>query len=405
MQILIIIIMLILSSFFSGSETIFLSTSKIKLEIIFKKRKRGSSLVKNFINNPETFIITTLLGNNITIITYSSILAIFLEKHFSETSGILISSLIALVFAEVIPKAIGWEFSNSLIFKIAPFVRFFQILFSPLIWLLHKISSFIINIFKIKNNDNVYMLTKKDMQSFIQESEEAGLVEKNESEIITNLFQLRETLLKETMVPRTEIIAIKKNVSIEIALKNFQISGFSRLPVYDENIDNIIGVIFAKDLFNLPQTIEEIIHDIKKVPETKSAFSLLQEFRKSKNSIAVVLDEYGGTAGLVTFEDLVEELFGEIYDEYDLDHEHLFKKLDSSTILIHARAEIDELNSKFNFNIPEGDYTTLAGFIIDRLGKIPKKSEKIELDTCTIIITNANIKRVLEVKIIKKNKS
>lgn len=403
MQITVIIIALLLSFFFSGSETVFLSTSKIKLEVLFHKGVKGAKLVKNFITKPEAFIITTLTGNNIALVIYSSFFAIYLDQYYSELVGIIISAMIALLFAEIIPKAIGWEFANRLIFKIAFPLRFFQILFAPLIWVLSRISTILLNLFRIENKESVFYFTKKDMEIFIKESEKAGIVEKKEYEIISRIFDLRETKLKETMVPRTEIVAINKNATINTVFKTFQKSGFSRLPVYDKKIDNIIGVVYAKDLFNNPQSLNEITQEIQCVPETKDAFNLLQEFRQTKTSIAIVLDEYGGTAGLVTFEDLVEELVGEIYDEFDLDHEHLFQKLNAFTILVQARAEIDELNAKFNLEIPEGDYTTIGGFVLDSLGKIPNRGEKIGLETCKIIVTKASRKKVIEVKIIIKN--
>lgn len=403
MHVAIIIIALLLSSFFSGAETIFLSTSKVKLEVLYRKGVKGAGLVQNFISKPESFIITTLLGNNITLVAYSSVFAIYLEHYYTEFVVIIISSMIALLVAEIIPKAIGWEFSNRLIFKVALPLKFFQLLFTPLNWMLNKISSYILSLFRIKDKGGVSFLTKKDVESFIQESAKAGIVKRKEREIISNVFKLIETRLKETMVPRTDIVAVKNNASINTIIKTFRKSGFSRLPVYNKNIDNIIGVIYAKDLFKYPNHGTEMIQDIQHVPETKNAFKLLEEFRQTKTSIAIVLDEYGGTAGLVTFEDIVEELFGEIYDEFDLDREHLFKKLNAFTILVNARAEMDELNAKFHLQIPEGDYTTIGGFVIDKLEKIPKRNEKIELETCKIIVEKATRKKVVEVKIIKKN--
>ena len=402
MQVAIIIVVLLLSGFFSGSETIFLSANKIKLEALFHKGVKGTKFVQHFISKPESFIITTILGNTISLVVYSSVFAIYMkQQQYAEVVVILLSSMIALLFAEIIPKAIGWELSNRLIFKVALPLKFFHILFTPLNWMLNKISSFLLKLFRMKENENIPFFTKKDVEIFIRESENAGIVAKEEREIISKVFNLRETRLKETCVPRTEIVAIKKNASINTVIKTFEDSGFSRLPVYDKNIDNIIGVVHAKDLFKHPNNLNEITYKTEHVPETKNAFNLLQEFRKTNTSIAIVLDEYGGTAGLVTFEDLVEELFGEIYDEFDLDREHLFKKLNAFTLLVQAKAEIDELNSKFQLNIPEGDYTTIGGFVIDRLGKIPRQDEKIELVNCKIVVAKATRKKVVEVKIIK----
>lgn len=402
MELLLIIISLLLSFFFSGTETIFLSSSRIKIEILFRKGVKGAKLVKQFVAKPESFIITTLLGNNIVNVAFSSIFTVYLQHQFPDYVIIFLSSFIVLVFGEIIPKAVGWELANHLVIKAAFPLKFFEMLLAPLVQILTRVSSMILNVFRIEETQVVPLFTKNEIEALIQESEKAGIVKKKEREIISRVFDLRETQVKETMVPRTDIIAIKKNTSMRTVFKIFQQSGFSRLPVYDKNIDDIIGVVYAKELLGKARRLEDITREIQLVPATKNAFTLLQEFRGAQTSIAIVLDEYGGTAGLVTFEDLVEELFGEIYDEFDLDHEQLFKKLNKFTFLVKGRAEIDELNRKFNLRIPEGNYTTLGGFIIDRIGKIPKIDDEIELNTCKMVITSATHKTVEEVKIIKK---
>ncbi len=402
MQFIIIIIALILSAFFSGTETALLSTSKVRLEVLIRKGKKGAHLVKQYVDNPESFIITILVGNNITIVLYSSIFAIYLDSHFSKFTGILISAVLALLVAEIIPKAIGWEFANRLTFKVAPLLKFFQIIFTPINFILEKLSRLILSLFRMKDQKVKSILTRKDLETFIKESAKAGVVNKEEHTIISRIFDFGETRVKETMIPRTEIQGISKDAPVESLFELFASSHFSRLPVYEDNLDNIIGVIHAKDLFKFPQNIEEIMQDIQHVPDTKDALDMLQEFRKTRTSIAIVLDEYGGTSGLVTFEDLVEELFGEIYDEFDLDHDNLFTRLNRYAILVKARAEIDELNEKFNLKIPEGDYTTIGGFVIDTLGRIPEVGAKINLETSIIVVASASKKKVNEVKIIKK---
>ncbi|MBN2009401.1 HlyC/CorC family transporter [candidate division KSB1 bacterium] len=404
MELIVIIIALGFSFYYSGSETVFLSSSKVKLEVLIRKGKSGGALVRRYVNDPESYIITTLLGNNIAVVTFSSVFVLHYEHELSHIMTILISSGIALILGEIIPKAIGWEIASRLMFVVTPGIRASQVVFMPLIFFLRQISSLILALFQAEQADQVAYLTKKDMEMFIGESEQAGLVEKSESEIISNLFIMGETIVKETMVPRTEIIALKNTATIQTALRTFRKSGYTRLPVYEKTIDNIVGVIHAKDLFDQPDTVRSIMKPILAVPDTRGAFSLLQEFRQNKTSIAIIHDEYGGTSGLVTFEDLVEELFGEIYDEFDIDHEHLFKKLNAFTYVVKARAEIDELNAKFSFEIPEGEYSTLGGFIIDELGRIPVPDDFVDLENCRLIITKADRKRVLEVKIIKKSK-
>jgi putative hemolysin len=270
--------------------------------------------------------------------------------------------------------------------------------------LLTGTSKFLLKRFHIRTERKMPdILTRTDLQKYFRESEKHGVIESDEREIISRIFDLTDTRVKETMIPRTDIIAISNEASIPELIAKFNESGVSRLPIYDSDIDNIVAVVYAKDLFLNPKELKDILEEIWYVPETKSAFELLQEFRQKKISIAVVLDEYGGTAGLVTLEDLIEELFGEIYDEFDIDHESMYLFENKKTIKVIAQAEVDELNQKFDLNIPEGNYTTLGGFIIEQLGHIPRANESIEAERFKIIIEKASRKRVILVKIILKD--
>lgn len=403
-EITLIIIALVLSAFFSGSETVFLSANKIRIEVLFRRKAKGIKHVYDFITNSEKFIVTTLIGNNLANVLFSSFIVLVLRESMEESLIVLISTLVVLIFAEVIPKVIARESADHVIIRLSFILRLFYYLFYPLSILFTAFSNFLFKLFRMPTEQNVEnILTRRDVRRFIQEGEVHGIIESSEHEIISRIFELNKTRVKETMVPRTEILAIEKDLSVTELRTLITQSGFSRLPVYEGSIDSVIGVVYAKALFHFPNKLDEIIEDIMFVPETKSAYEMLQEFRKNKSSIAIVLDEYGGTAGLVTMEDVIEELFGEIYDEFDIDHKHMYYKPSPTTIIIDARAEIDEINEKFNINIPEGDYTTVGGFVIETLGTIPEPKEGIELDNCKIIVERANEKRVIAVKIILKN--
>lgn len=400
-EIVLAILAIILAGFFAGSETVFLSASRIRIEILHRRRAKGIKAVYKFIKNPETFIVTSLVGTNLSHVIFSSMIVLILKESLQDFLIVLFSSTLLLIFSEIIPKALGWEFANNLIIRSAQLLNLFKIIFYPINILLTSTSNFLLRRFHVPAEQKMKnILTRSDLQKYIHESEKFGVIESKEKEIITRIFNLRHTPVKETMIPRTDIIAVKSEVSVDELKEKFNESGISRIPVYEDNLDNIIAVVYAKDLFLSPIKLSDISQEIFYVPETKSAFELLQEFREKKMSIAVVLDEYGGTAGLVTLEDLVEELFGEIYDEFDIDHESMYIIENERTIKIIARAEVDEINQKFNLNIPEGNYTTLGGFIIEQLGHIPKVKEEIELLDCKIIIENASRKRVILVKLI-----
>lgn len=401
MEIILAILTIILAGFFAGAETIFLSASKIRIEILFRRKVKGINRVYKFIKNPETFIVTSLVGTNLSHVIFSSLMVLILRESIEDFLIVLISSAMLLIFSEIIPKAIGWEFANNLIMRTAKILNLFKYLFYPINILLISISNFSLRRFHVSAEQKIEdILTRADLEKYIHESEKYGLIESRERKIITRIFELTDTRVKETMVPRTDIIAVVKDTPIPQLIEKFNESGFSRIPVYDRDIDDIISVVYAKDLFQKPDQLKEIAEEILYVPETKAAFELLREFRQKKMSIAVVLDEYGGTAGLVTLEDLIEELFGEIYDEFDIDHESMYVYENENMIRIVARAEIDEINEKFNLDIPEGDYTTLGGFIIEKLGHIPRINECIELDRCKMIIEKASRKRVILVKLI-----
>jgi len=401
MQIFLTIVALGLAAFFAGSETVFLSANRIRIEVLFRRQVKGIKKVYNFITKPETFIVTSLVGTNLSQVIFSSLVVLILRNSFDEFVIVLLSSIVLLIFSEIIPKAIGWEFANQLVIRTSYALYVFKMIFYPINILLTSISNFLLKKFKVSTDNDVgAILTRRDLRRFIHESEKQGIIESEEREIITRIFDLRFTRVKETMVPRTDIVAISHDTSISELIEIFNSSGHSRIPVFENNIDNIVAVVHAKDLFLKPKSLKQITQPILYVPETKSAYRLLHELRQKKVSIAVVLDEYGGTAGLVTLEDLIEELFGEIYDEFDIDHQHMYIFVDDKTIKISARAEIDEINQKFNLRLPEGNYTTLGGFIIETLGHIPKPKEMIELDSCKIIVEKASRKRVILAKLI-----
>jgi putative hemolysin len=400
-EIILAILAIILAGFFAGSETVFLSASKIRIEVLHRRKVKGMKRVYKFIKNPESFIVTSLVGTNFSHVIFSSLIVLILRESVDEFLIVLFSASLLLIFSEIIPKAIGWEFANNLIKRTALLLNFFKYIFYPINILLTSISTFLLKRFHVSAEQKMEnLLNRRDLQKYIHESEKFGIIESDEREIISRIFDMADTRVKETMIPRTDIIAVSNAASVPELIEKFNESGVSRIPIYEGDLDNIVSVVYAMDLFLNPLKLKDIQQEIFYVPETKSTFQLLRELRQKKMSIAVVLDEYGGTAGLVTLEDLIEELFGEIYDEFDLDHEPSYIFEDDRTIKIIARAEVDEINQKFNLNIPEGNYTTLGGFIIEKLGRIPRTNETIDLECCKIIVEKASRKRVILVKLI-----
>jgi CBS domain containing-hemolysin-like protein len=251
----------------------------------------------------------------------------------------------------------------------------------------------------IKEEKISQLFDREDLQSLLHESSSAGKLNDNEYEAINKVIDLGEQKVYEVLTPRTDIVGIEITASVEDALKIFIESGYSKIPVYEENLDNIKGFIHSMDMFKFPKSIEEIMRDILFVPETKKSLELLNELIDKRHSIAIVVDEFGGTAGIVTIEDIIEEMIGEIHDEHDPD-EDVCKKINDNTYIISGKVEIDHLNEEFELNIPEGEYETIGGYITSKLGSIPTPHEKFEIDDFTIEIIRSSKQRVELVKLI-----
>jgi len=394
-EITVLILLIIISAFFSGTEIAFIVANKIKIEVKARKKRLDAQSALYFINNPQTFFSTILIGNNIVNIAFASISAVFLSVFFSlnELQILLVSSFIILLFGELIPKYFARELSERIVLLAALPLRVVNFLLYPFIKITSSISSFLTNTSNVKAESMKFLFSKEDLEILIQESHKAGMVDKKESDIISKVLSLGDQRVYEVMRPRTEIVGIEISRPIKEALLLFIESGYSKLPVFDENLDNIKGIIYANDFFKSPQSINEILHDAVFVPETKKSFELLNEFLNRQVTIAIVIDEFGGTAGIVTMEDIFEEMFGEIRDEYDID-EDICKKISDNTYIISGKVEIDYINENFNLSIPAGDYETIAGFITNRIGRIPLQGETVSFDGFTFFIVRANQIRI-----------
>ena len=419
-ELLLIILTVILSGFFSGSEIAFVSSNRLKLEIESRKGSWTGQVVNYFVRNPETFLTTTLVGNNIVNVLYATLMAIFLVAPITDLYQLwigqmpsealvlviqtIIASVVIMLFGEILPKALFRIHADWWMKIIAVPQKIFNVLFKPLIFLADKSSDFIIGFINPEVDRSGKIFRREDVELIFQELRDTGGhdLDKDDSEILHNVLELSNKRVKESMIPRTDIVAVEKNTSIDETLKTFISSGFSKLPVYQESIDDIVGVIFAYDLFNNPENLSEIIRPIKLVPASQKSKDLLSEFRNSNISVAIVIDEYGGTAGMVTIEDLLEEVVGDIQDEYDTE-DHIMKKLSGNSYILSGGLEIEDLMQKFpEIDLPEesSEYETIAGYIINELGRIPKVNEELLIDGKKIIISKATPSRIETVKLV-----
>jgi CBS domain containing-hemolysin-like protein len=342
-----------------------------------------------------------LIGNSIVSISFASLSALFLAHifGFNDVSILIISTFILLIFGELLPKYLSSEIPDRIILISAVPIRVISFILYPVVKVISWISTLFTKSSSLSGWSVNYLFDKGDIETLVKESHEAGIVNKKESDIISRILDVGDQRVYEAMRPRTEVVGIDIESTVDEALDVFIESGYSKHPVYEGSLDNIKGVIFAHDLFKFPQNLQNIIREIIFVPETKRSFDMLNEFLSKRISIAAVIDEFGGTAGIVTMEDIIEELFGEIKDEYDIEEE-IFRKISKDTFLISGKVEVDLINEKYKLNIPYGNYETLGGYISSKLGRIPAQGEKIIIDNFDILIAKGNNTRIDVVKLI-----
>lgn len=391
----VILVSLVFSAFFSGMEIAFISSNKLRLELEKKQGTFTSRITSIFTRNPGQYIATMLVGNNIALVVYGITMAVILEPQISRLISseamvfiiqTFIATVIILITAEFLPKAIFRLKPNLLLNALSVPVMAFYILLYPISKSIIRIGNFLMKYAlgtDVSGDDKKNVFGKVDLDHFVRESqndfnEEDNL--KNDIKLFQNALDFSTIKLRECMVPRPEIVAFEIDTPIEEVKQSFIETGFARILLYKNSIDNIIGYINSKDFFKNPKSIRSMLNRIIIVPETMVANKLLSLFIKEKKSVAVVVDEFGGTAGMVTIEDIMEEIFGEIEDEHDtVDLEE--RRISETEFVFSGRLEIDYLNEKYNLGIPKSDdYETLAGFIIHHHESIPKISQKLHID-------------------------
>ena len=418
---LIVIVCLLFSAFFSGIEIAFISADKLRIALAGQRGALSGRLLSYFTKHPTRFIGTTLVGNNLALVLYSYFLATLLEpwlaSHLPEainndvmvlTVQTLVATLIVLITAEFTPKSVFLIDPNGLLsLFVLPFTLIYGLLYIP-VWIIDKVSQFVIVHvlgFDYRNDKPVFGLT--DLNNYVKNTLGEALKEeqtttetgpKINTKIFTNALEFKTVKVRECLIPRTEVTAVDIEDDIEDLKKAFIESGHSKIVVYKETIDDVIGYCHSLELFKKPQTIQQILTPIIIVPETIPANELMIQFITEHKSLALVVDEFGGTAGIVSMEDIIEEIFGEIQDEHD-DEDWVELKIDEENYLISARHEIDYLNEKYGWDLPEGDYDTLGGYILSITEEIPAKEDVIMAEAYTFTIVSMSDNRIDNVKV------
>ncbi len=408
---IILLILLILSGFFSGSETALMSVNKLEIRHLKQEGNKKAAVVDKLLSSPDKLLVTILVGNNLVNIAASSIATALATDMFGNKGvGLAIGTvtLFVLIFGEITPKSFANKEAERFSMGVAPYIELFSFILAPIIKGLTWVTSFVMKRIGSNSKGVKPFISEEEIIRFLTVGEQEGIIETDEKQMINSIFEFDDIIVKEIMVPRIHMSCIEINDQLDELIDLIINLGFSRIPVYNDTVDNIVGVVYAKDLLPLLKKddygvdIQKIMRPAYYIPETKKIDNLLSEFRKEKIHMAIILDEYGGTSGLVTIEDLLEEIVGDIQDEYD-EEENWIKIIDEHEIVIDGRVDIDEINELLNINLPEEDYETISGFILSMLGYVPDDGEAIEFENLHITVEKVIRRRISKVRIKRVN--
>ena len=408
----VIIISLVLSALFSGIEIAFVSSDKLQIELQRQKGLWSGKILSTFLKNPSRFIVTTLTGNTIALVIYGSFMATVLDpwlaSYVESDIGRLVlqtilSTLLVLIVAEFTPKSVFLLNPNGLLNSFAFFIRLFYLLFWPFVRVIVWLSRALIELgFRVPYTETQPVFGLTDLNSLLASNVKARTEQGDDVEVNTKIFnnalEFKTVRVRECLVPRNEMVAVDETDDIEELRQAFIDSGHSKILVYREHIDNIVGYCHSLEMFKKPNSITDIVNEIIIAPETALANELLIQLITERKSIALVVDEFGGTSGIVTVEDLIEEIFGEIHDEHD-EEDWVEQKLDARNWRLSARHEIDYLNEKYDWELPTGDYDTLSGLILSVHEDFPQRGEIIRLDQMVFTVESMQETRIDIVKL------
>lgn len=401
--VLIMLALLLMSAYFSATETAFLTMNRIRLKTLAENGNRRAAVALKVSKDLDQLISTILIGNNIVNITLSTVSTVFFMRLL-PTSGATVSTIVmtlaVLIFGEITPKNLAKDTADSFVLFSAPFIRVIAVILAPLNYLFGLLKKLLSKILTIRKPERY---TEQELITIVEEAEQDGGIDEQESELIRSAIEFNDRAVSDILTPRVDVIAVQEAADLDEIADAFTGSGFSRLPVYGETLDDIVGVIHYKDFFNQVLRDGQPLTSITKpplfIPESVNTSDLLRLLQRSKAHMAFVADEYGGTVGLVTMEDILEELVGDIWDEHDQVVEE-FVQRDEDTYQVLCSADLADLFDRFDVTVdPETDSSTVSGWVIERLGHIPVAGESFDYENLTISVLEADAKRVHTVSV------
>ena len=400
-QFVFIIILLLLSSFFSSAETAFTTVNRIKIRSLIESGSKRAMTVDRIIENKGKMLSAILIGNNIVNLSASTLttsLVISLWGNYATGIATGILTILVLIFGEISPKTAATLYADTFALAYAPVIRGLMTVLTPVIYIIDKLAGVVLKLLGLDQKNMNQAITEEELRTFVDVSHEDGVIEQEEKEIINNLFDFGESKVKDIMIPRIDMSLIDVESEYLDVINIYKETKYSRFPVYEDNPDNVVGVLNIKDLITAPTgqafNLKSIMRKPYFVYEQKNTSELFREMQKSSISIAIVIDEYGTSVGMVTTEDLLEEIVGDIRDEYDQDEEEEFKQLASHVYRIDAAYKLDDINSEIGCHLESDDNDSIGGYIIEKLDRFPKTGDHFTIDNLEFIIEKASKARI-----------
>ena len=407
LKLLIIIVLLILSAFFSSSETALTTVSRMRILSLAEEGNSSAVTLLKVIDNKEKMLSAILIGNNIVNISVSSVTTILVTDLFGNYAvsiATAILTVLVLIFGEITPKTLATINNEKLALRFASVVYWLMYILTPVIFLINKLSSLVMKLFRIDKAEKKSTYTENELKTIVNVSHAEGVIEADEREMLQNIFEFGDRQAKDIMIPRLDVCMIDVDSTYEEIMDVFQANRYTRIPVYENTTDNVIGIINIKDLLLYRHGESFNIRNYLRQPyftyEYKGLSDLLLEMKKASVNITIVLDEYGAASGLLTLEDLIEEIVGDIRDEYDYDEEDELRPINENEYIAEAHMKLDDLNDMLKINLSSPEYDSVGGFIIEKLDRIAKSGDIVETPDVTLIVDSINKNRIEKVHII-----
>ncbi len=407
LKLLIIIVLLILSAFFSSSETALTTVSRMRILSLAEEGNSSAVTLLKVIDNKEKMLSAILIGNNIVNISVSSVTTILVTDLFGNYAvsiATAILTVLVLIFGEITPKTLATINNEKLALRFASVVYWLMYILTPVIFLINKLSSLVMKLFRIDKSEKKSTYTENELKTIVNVSHAEGVIEADEREMLQNIFEFGDRQAKDIMIPRLDVCMIDVDSTYEEIMDVFQANRYTRIPVYENTTDNVIGIINIKDLLLYRHGESFNIRNYLRQPyftyEYKGLSDLLLEMKKASVNITIVLDEYGAASGLLTLEDLIEEIVGDIRDEYDYDEEDELRPINENEYIAEAHMKLDDLNDMLKINLSSPEYDSVGGFIIEKLDRIAKSGDIVETPDVTLIVDSINKNRIEKVHII-----